>query len=74
MAEAPNQRWFTDIARVWCDEQDRWVALTLVMDCNSKEVLDWCLIKRGNAKPVVAALEDALPTRYGVIGQATQGL
>ncbi|WP_211091861.1 integrase core domain-containing protein [Vibrio agarilyticus] len=66
--------WSTDIARLWCGEQDRWFALTLVMDCHTREVLGWSLSKRGNAKSAVAALEDALLTRYGVIGKATPGL
>lgn len=73
-ADAPNKRWSTDIARVWCGEQDRWTALTLVMDCYTREVLGWSLSKRGNAKSAVAALEDALLTRYGTIGKATAGL
>ncbi|PMO63180.1 integrase [Vibrio breoganii] len=74
VAQAPDQRWSTDIAKVWCGQQDRWAALTLVMDCHTREVLGWSLSKRGNAKSAVAALEDALLTRYGVIGRATPGL
>ncbi|WP_343033969.1 IS3 family transposase, partial [Vibrio agarilyticus] len=74
VAHAPDMRWSTDIARVWCGEQARWAALTLVMDCHTREVLGWSLSKRGNAKSAVAALEDALLTRYGVIGKATPGL
>ena len=35
VAQAPNQRCSTDIARVWCGQQDRW----LVMDCHTGEVL-----------------------------------
>ncbi|MEZ9864436.1 hypothetical protein AB4353_14795 [Vibrio breoganii] len=39
VAQAPDQRWSTDIARVWCGQQDRWAALTLVMGCHTREVL-----------------------------------
>ncbi|MEZ9553296.1 transposase [Vibrio breoganii] len=62
------------MARVWCGQQDRWAELTLVMDSHIREVLGWSLSKRGNAKSAVAALEDALLTRYGVIGRAALGL
>ncbi len=73
-AFTPNERWSTDIARVWCGDQDRWAALTLVMDCHTRELLGWSLSKNGNAKSAVAALEDALLNRYGTLGQATTGL
>lgn len=59
-------RWATDIASVWCGEQDRWSALTLVMD--------WSLSIRVHAVSAVTALEDMLLTRYGVIDKATTGL
>lgn len=74
VADLPNQRWSTDMARVWCGQQDGWAALTLVMDCCTREVLGWSLSKNGNAKSAVAALEDALLTRYGLVGKASEGL
>lgn len=66
VAHAPDMRWATDIASVWCGEQDRWSALTLVMD--------WSLSIRVHAVSAVTALEDMLLTRYGVIDKATTGL
>ena len=44
------------------------------MDCHTREVLGWSLSKNGNAKSAVAALEDALLSRYGIVGKAEKGL
>jgi len=33
-----NQRWATDLARVWCG-RDRWCHVALVIDCASREAL-----------------------------------
>jgi putative transposase len=74
VASRPNERWATDMARVWCGEKDRWCALTLVMDCYSRELLGWRLSPSGNAKAAEAALEEALIHRYGVLGKAKDAL
>lgn len=74
VASRPNERWATDMARVWCGEKSRWCALTLVMDCYSRELLGWRLSATGNAKAAEAALEDALINRYGLLGRAKDDL
>lgn len=74
IATKPNQRWATDMARVWCGPQHRWCPLTLVMDCCTREVLGWRLSHGGNAKAAEAALEEALINRYGALGKARDSL
>lgn len=69
-----SRRWATDIARVWCGAQHRWCALTLVMDCCTRELLGWRLSPTGNAKAAEAALEEALISRYDVLGRAQDAL
>ena len=71
VASKPNERWATDMARVWCGAPHKWCALTLVMDCHTREALGWRLSPTGNAKAAEAALEEALITRYGTLGRAT---
>lgn len=73
-ATRPNERWATDMARVWCGQQHGWCALTIVMDCYTREALGWRLTTTGNAKAAEATLEEALISRYGVLGKATAGL
>lgn len=70
VASRPNERWATDIARVWCGPVHPWCALTIVMDCHTREALGWRLSPSGNAKAAEAALEEALITRYGTLGRA----
>ena len=70
VASRPNERWSTDLARVWCGEIHRWCALAIVMDCHTREVLGWRLSPSGNAKTAEAALEEALISRYGSLGKA----
>lgn len=73
-ASRPNERWATDMARVWCGVQHRWCALTLVMDCYTRELIGWRLSPTGNAKAAEAALEEALINRYGILGRASDDL
>ena len=73
-ASRPNERWATDMARVWCGEEHRWRALTVVMDCYTRELLGWRLSRTGNAKAAGAALEEALISRYGVLSRAQDDL
>lgn len=74
VASRPNERWATDIARVWCGPVHRWCALTIVMDCHTREALGWRLSPSGNAKAAEAALEEALIYRFGALGRITQPL
>ena len=67
VSDAPNKRWSTDMARIWCGSQDRWCTLSLVMDCCTRELLGWRLCKSGDAKGAQAALEEALINRYGTL-------
>ncbi len=73
-AARPNERWATDMARVWCGEQHRWCALTLVVDCFTWELIGWRLSPTGNAKVAEAALEEARISRYGILGRAQDDL
>ena len=69
VASRPDERWATDMARVWCGQKDRWCSLTLVMDCHTRELLGWRLSRRGNAKAAEAALEEALINRFGSLAR-----
>ena len=71
VASQPNQRWSTDLARVWCG-QDRWCTLALVMDCCTREILGWRLSRSAKTKTAEAALEDALINRFGCLGPVPQ--
>jgi putative transposase len=68
VALAPNQRWATDLCRIWAG-RDGWVVLALVIDCYTRELLGWHLSRSGKAKTAESALEQALITRYGSIGK-----
>jgi len=68
VAEAPNERWATDLCRVWCG-RDGWASLALVMDCHTRELLGWHLSRSGKSKTAEAALEQALIARYGTLAR-----
>jgi putative transposase len=68
VAESPNERWSTDMARVWAGK-DGWATLALVMDCHTRELLGWHLSRSGKASTAAAALEHALIARFGSLGQ-----
>lgn len=70
VATAPNQRWATDMCRVWAG-RDGWAVLALVIDCHTRELLGWHLSRSGKAKTAEAALEQALIARYGTLGKVT---
>lgn len=55
VANAPNERWSTDLARVWAGK-DGWATLALVMDCHTRELLGWHLSH--------AAARHALPSQH----------
>ncbi|MBR7784285.1 DDE-type integrase/transposase/recombinase, partial [Undibacterium luofuense] len=68
VAKAPNERWATDMCRVWAG-RDGWAVLALVIDYHTRELLGWHLSRSGKAKTAEAALEQALIARYGTLGR-----
>jgi putative transposase len=68
VAQAPNERWATDLCRVWTG-RDHWTTLALVIDCHTRELLGWHLSRSGKAKTAESALEQALIARYGTLGR-----
>ncbi|XUP37883.1 IS3 family transposase (plasmid) [Xanthomonas axonopodis pv. vasculorum] len=71
VAGAPNQRWATDLCRVW-GGKDGWLSLALVIDCHTRQLLGWQLSRTGRASTAVAALEQALITRFGTLGKVKE--
>ncbi len=63
-AEGPDQRWATDLCRVW-GGKDGWLSLALVIDCGTRQLLGWHLSRTGKASTASAALI----TRYGTLGR-----
>ena len=70
-AERPDQRWATDLCRVW-DGKDGWLSLALVIDCSTRQLLGWHLSRTGKASTASAALEQALITRFGTLGRVPE--
>lgn len=68
---APNERWSTDLCRLWAD-RDRWATLALVMDCHTRELLDWHPSRSGKACTAGSALEHALGARFGTLGRVPE--
>jgi len=71
VAAAPNERWATDLYRVWAG-RDQWTTLALVIDCHTRELLGWHLSRSGKARTAEAALEQALIARYGSLGRVAK--
>jgi len=71
VAQAPNQRWATDLCRVWAGN-DRWLVLALVIDCCTRELLGWHLSRSGKASTATAALEQALIVRFGCLARVPE--
>ncbi len=70
MARAPNERWATDLCRVW-GGRDGWQTVALVIDCHTRELLGWQLSRSGRATTAMSALEQALIARFGTLGRVT---
>lgn len=68
VASTPNERWATDLCRIWCG-RDGWAVLALVIDCCTRELLGWHLSRSGRSRTAEAALEQALIARYGTLGR-----
>ena len=71
VATAPNERWSTDLCRVWAG-CDGWTTLALVIDCHTRELLGWHLSRSGKATTAASALEHALISRFGTLGKVTR--
>nr|WP_241772227.1 DDE-type integrase/transposase/recombinase [Rhodobacter capsulatus] len=71
VATAPNERWSTDLARVWTGK-DGWASLALVIDCHRRELLSWHLSRSGKATTASAAPEHALIRRFGTLGRVNR--
>lgn len=68
VAERPDERWSTDLCRVW-GGRDGWLVLALVIDCHTRQLLGWQLSRSGKASTAAGALEHALITRFGTLGR-----
>ncbi|GAP66609.1 transposase [Mizugakiibacter sediminis] len=64
VAQAPDERWATDLCRVW-GGRDGWLVLALVVDCYTRQLLGWHLSRSGKAHTAAAALKQALIARFG---------
>ena len=71
VATAPNERWSTDLCRVWAGK-DGWASLALVIDCHTRELLGWHLARTGKASTAGSALEQALIARFGSLGKVAK--
>jgi putative transposase len=71
VAVCPDQRWATDLCRIWAG-RNGWIALALVIDCYTRELLGLHRSRSGKAKTAVAALEQALIARFGTLGKVQQ--
>ena len=60
-ADAPNQKWTSDITYIWVDKQ--WLYLATVMDLNSRRIVGWALDIDMTEKLVHTALAMALAQR-----------
>jgi len=68
-ATAPNERWPTDMSRVWAG-RDGWATLALVIGCHTRELLGWDLSRSGRTSTASSALLHALIARFGTLGRA----
>lgn len=74
IAEAPNQKWVSDITYLWTDEG--WLYLAVVVDLFSRLVVGWALAERMTADLTCQALQMALWRRKmpkGVILHSDRG-
>ena len=73
-AEAPNQKWVSDITYLWTD--DGWLYLAVIIDLFSRLVVGWALAERMTTDVVCQALQMALWRRRmpkGVILHSDRG-
>jgi len=73
VATAPNERWSTDLARVWTGK-DGWASLALVIDCHTRELLGWHTA--GQVRPMIEGrypLAQAAEVLTRVLGRGAVG-
>lgn len=68
VAAAPNERWSTDMYRVWAG-RDGWATLVPVIDCHTLKLIGWHLSPCGRAITASSAWEHALISRFGTLGK-----
>jgi putative transposase len=73
VAQRRNKRWATDMCRVWSG-RDNWTTPALVIDCHTRKLLGWHLLRSGRSKTAEAALEQAPIARFGTLGRVPQPL
>nr|WP_245546471.1 hypothetical protein [Frateuria aurantia] len=56
---------------MWGDKDGR-LNLALVIDCSTRPLHGWHLSRTGKASTASAALDQALITRYGMLGQVCE--
>ncbi|HIG44792.1 MAG TPA: IS3 family transposase [Gammaproteobacteria bacterium] len=61
-AEAPNQKWTSDISYIWTDQG--WLYLAVVMDLYSRAIVGWSMNRRMTQQLVCDALTMALFRRH----------
>ena len=71
VAQRPNERWATDMCRVWSGCEG-WTVLAQVIDGHTREFLGWHLSRSGRSKTAEAALEQALIARFGALGRVPE--
>lgn len=71
VATAPNERWSTDLCRIWAG-RDGWTTLALVIDCHTRKLLGWHLSRSGKATTAASTLEHTLINRFGTLGKVPQ--
>ncbi|HBP28411.1 MAG TPA: transposase [Advenella kashmirensis] len=67
VASMPNERWSTDLCRIWAGRDD-WATLAPVIGCHTRKLLGWHLSRSGKATTASSALEYALIARFGTLG------
>jgi len=60
-ANAPNQKWTSDITYIWVEDQ--WIYLATVMDLYSRRIVGWSLDRTMTEELTKRALDDALNRR-----------
>jgi putative transposase len=54
------------LPKIW---QNGWATLALVIDCHTRELLGWHLLRSGKSCTAASALEHALIARFGTLGR-----
>lgn len=73
VAGKPNERWSTDLCRAW-GGRDGWLTLALVINCHTRGLIGWHLLRSGRTCTARAALEQALIARFGTLVRVPESL